>query len=988
MKKLTTLLQLNLKSYWNRSIRHQLVLAFSIVSLSLMLTFTALTFIQQRSFINQDSTDRATGLVLALASSSSSWVLANDVAGLQEVLAGFSGTPDLKLALVLNMRGEVLASTDATMIGKFVNDEVSLRMLASTAQTLVLIDQRSIVDVAQPIMAGGRQIGWGRIEISRASSNYRLKALGLAGLAFSLAAAMLAILIATALAKRLTRSMDHLIEVTKKVELGKHEVRSKIDRGDEVGQLANSFNRMLDVLHVSEENLNRINRLYAAWIESNEIALHESDGSVLLIRVCRVLAERVPFQFVCVGALEANNSITTIASAGTGSDYFRYINYSLDADKAEGQWPLASAIREGRQQIVNDFANSPLYVILGVETVKHHPRSVAAFPIYQSGKCFGGISVYSSTVDFFTPELISLMVGLADDISFKLTNVDLERQRQADLVQLERAAKVFEHSKEGILVTDSNNRIISINQSFTNITGYQPEEAIGKTPKILSSGRHDAAFFKDMWDAVIKHDGWQGEIWNKRKNGEIYPEDLTLISVRNDAGIVINFIAIFSDISERKLAQDRIQLLAHYDVLTGLPNRLLFNDRLEQALISAQRNQTTVALLFLDLDRFKNINDTLGHDAGDQLLQAAAERLLTCVREQDTVSRQGGDEFVAVLPGTNAEGAALVAQKMLEVIVQPYLIMGHELRISSSIGIAIYPEQASDAETLIKHADVAMYQAKASGRNKYLQFQPDMNNNAYERLNLEINLRVALEKNQFQLHYQPQVDLADGRIVGCEALIRWCHPDLGMVSPADFVPLAEETGLIGPMSDWVLKEALSQCRKWREAGLPELIMAVNLSALQFCEGDLQAQISGLLDKYAMPAKLLDLEITEGILMQGVERTLATLHALTALGVCISIDDFGTGYSSLSYLKRFPIQKLKIDQSFVRDVTIDSNDASMVETIIVMAHSLKLKVMAEGVETEEQAAFLRKSGCERAQGYLFGRPMPADKFTVLLKNGLV
>ncbi|MES2012543.1 MAG: EAL domain-containing protein [Pseudomonadota bacterium] len=974
----------SLKSYWHGSIRKQLVLSFSLVSLILIVSFSTLMYLHQRDFLYQASTDRAVGLAHALASSSTPWVLADDVAGLQEVLAGFSNTPDLKFALVLSLRGEVLAATDIAQIGRYVDDKVSLGLLSSGAEPVVLINHRAIVDAAQPILAGNRLIGWARVEMLRDSSNANLHALEVAGLGFSSIAIVLAFLIANMLARRLTRGLYDLKQVTKAVEQGQRDVRSTMPRKDEIGELAHSFNSMLDTLNDSEIKLNRINRLYAAWTDCNEITVQESDESVLLNSICRVLADRVPFELVWIGIPARDGWVSESAAAGVGIDSLSGIRISVNANRVEGQGPLGTAIRERAPKIFNDYINAPESALWGDRASKHKFCSAAAFPIFKGGECFGGIAVYSAEIGFFTPELISLMIGLSDDISFALTNRELERQRLADVVNLERAAKVFEHSKEGILVTDAHNNIISVNQSFTEITGYHPHEVIGKTPKILASGRHDEEFYKKMWDTLSQNGSWQGEVWNRRKSGEIYPEALTLISVKDDHGAQINYIAIFSDISERKLAEDRIQQLAHYDVLTGLPNRVLFNDRLVQSLIQAQRNKTPVALLFLDLDRFKQINDTLGHDAGDQLLQMVAVRLMECVREQDTVSRQGGDEFIAVLPGTDLEGAELVAEKMLELIVQPYAIAGHDLRISTSIGIAMYPDQALDADTLIKYADVAMYQAKESGRNKYLRFDPSMNSHSYERLTLENNLRVALERNQFQLYYQPQINLADGRIIGCEALIRWHHPEYGMVPPARFIPLAEETGLIGAISDWVLQEAIRQSHEWREAGLPELIMAVNLSALQFREGSLQDQVRRLLAEYALPASLLDLELTEGILMQGVERTLTTLHELTALGVKISIDDFGTGYSSLSYLKRFPIHKLKIDQSFVRDVTVDSNDASMVRTIIVMAHSLKLEVIAEGVETEEQANFLREAGCERAQGYLFGRPMPADAFAEMLK----
>jgi diguanylate cyclase (GGDEF)-like protein/PAS domain S-box-containing protein len=597
---------------------------------------------------------------------------------------------------------------------------------------------------------------------------------------------------------------------------------------------------------------------------------------------------------------------------------------------------------------------------------------------------YGCIAVYSSERNFFSPELIGLMGGLAGDITFALDNLDRESQQRAAAIKLEQAATVFEYSKEGIIVTDADNKIVSVNRSFVEITGYSAEEVIGRNPNILSSGHQGRDFYERMWAEIAETGSWQGEMWDRRKNGEVYPEALTIIRVKNVEGTVINHLAIFSDISERRLAQERIQQLAHYDVLTGLPNRVLFSDRLEQAMIFAQRNHSKISLLFLDIDRFKQINDTLGHGVGDQLLQSVGQRLLECVREQDTVSRQGGDEFIVVLADADAEGAELVADKIMHNITQPYMIEQHDLRITASIGIAVYPDHAQDCESLIKYADVAMYQAKESGRNCYLRFDPTMNASSYERLQLETALRGALERDELRIFYQAQVNLSDGRVVGCEALVRWQHPSLGMIYPEKFIPLAEETGLIVAINYWVLEQAVKQCRVWRDAGFEFLTMSVNLSALQFRQHNLLQQIRDLLQKYAVPASVLDLELTEGILMQGVERTLATLHELAAMGVIISIDDFGTGYSSLSYLKRFPIQQLKIDQSFVRDVTTDASDATMVRTIILMAHSLRLQVIAEGVETQEQVAFLRQCGCERAQGYHFSRPVSAAEFEKQLR----
>ena len=971
------------KRYWGQSVRHQLVLSFGFLSFILMVAFSYTVYTQQRDFLYKASTDRATRLARALASSSTSWVLADDVAGLQEILAGFSNTTDLKFALVLSMRGEVLASTDEDQIGHFINDRISLRLFAAKPERTVLIDQPSLVDVAWPIMAGDRQIGWARVETTRTSSNSNLLSITFSGMLFTIFSVIGAILIAYWLARRLTKSLHHLMAVTHAIQLGKRNVRSNIIQLDEVGQLADDVNRMLDSMNESETKLARLNRLYAAWTECSEIIVRQSNEQDLLDSICRVLVDRVPFELAWIGVPDQDEWVRPVASCGNGKAYLSDIKVSSKTSRAEGQGPLGYAIREGIPKIFNDFLGNPDSAPWATLASQLNYRSVAAFPIFRKEHCYGGIAVYSSEINFFTEESIKLISGLAEDITFALNNLDLEKQRRDDIVNLERAAKVFECSNEGILVTDATNHIISVNRSFTKITGYAPEDVIGLNPNILASGRQDEMFYQQMWESLSKTDNWQGEVWNRRKNGEIYPESLSIICVKGESGSVINYIAIFGDISERKAAEYRIQQLAHFDSLTGLPNRLLLNDRLEQSILYAQRNQSSVALLFLDLDRFKQINDTLGHGVGDQLLQTVSQRLMECVREQDTVSRQGGDEFIAVLPGTDGVGAELVAAKMLQVIVQPYSIEGHELRISSSIGIAIYPDHAQDSITLVKCADVAMYQAKEGGRNSYLQFNPTMSVSAYERLSLENNLRTALENNQFRLFYQPQVDLIDGRITGCEALIRWQHPELGMVSPANFIPLAEETGLIAPISDWVLEESMRQYKAWQHAGIHVPPIAVNLSPLQFRQRDLHEQVLNLLERYSLPPNMLELELTESILMTGVERTLATLHKLVALGVGISIDDFGTGYSSLSYLKRFPIQKLKIDQSFIRDVTHDGNDATMVRTIILMAHSLKLRVIAEGVETEEQATFLRESGCERAQGYLFGRPMPAAEFEKLI-----
>lgn len=964
--------------------RRQLAWSFGLVTLLAMAGFSYLTFIQQREFLYRADTERATNLANALASSSASWLLAKDLAGLQEVLQGFSETADLRLALVLSKQGEVLGATDARLVGRYVNDALSLSLLSAKEEPTTLIDQKELVDLAIPVMAGKRHIGWARVEMTRHRSNTNLAALQLNGMVFSLLAVGSAFLLALWLARRLTSSLYHLMAVTRAVEAGQRDVRATAVVKNEVGELASRFNAMLDTLNMSERQLSRLNRLYAAWTESSEIIVREKDANVLLKSICSVLADRVPFELVWIGVPDDDGWVKPIAVSGSGSEYLQIINISVDANKKEGLGPVGVALREGTPRILNQFLiDSTAYWHSAATRFNH--KSVGAFPLYRGAKVFGCLAVYSNEIEFFSSELIGLMSGLTDDITFALDNLDLEQEQRIAAIKLEQAATVFEHSKEGIMVTDPGNHIVSVNRSFTEITGYAQDEVVGKNPGFLASGRHDQDFYREMWESVVNTGSWQGEIWNRRKNNEIYPESITIICVKDAGGKVLNYLAIFGDITERKVAEERIQQLAHYDVLTGLPNRVLFNDRLEQAIIASQRNEEKLSLLFLDLDRFKQINDTLGHGVGDQLLQMVAQRLMHCVREQDTISRQGGDEFIAVLPDTDIHGAEMVAEKILQILIQPYLIEGHDLRISASIGIAVYPHHASDAETLIKYADVAMYQAKEAGRNRYLRFDSAMNASAYERLKLETALRVAVERKELRLFYQAQVSLEDGHICGCEALVRWQHPELGMISPASFIPLAKETGLIASIGDWVLEEALRQNSLWSKSGLQPLTVSVNLSSLQFKQRNLMEQVNQLLQKYALPPEALKLELTEGILMQGVEHTLTTLNALTAMGVGLSIDDFGTGYSSLSYLKRFPIQELKIDQSFVRDITTDHNDATMVRTIILMAHSLNLDVIAEGVETEEQAMFLKQCGCESAQGYYYSRPLPCEDFENLVRT---
>ncbi len=709
----------------------------------------------------------------------------------------------------------------------------------------------------------------------------------------------------------------------------------------------------------------------------------------LLRQVCGKLVSHWPYRMAWVGYTEADGAIRVMAAAGAAVSFLPETGLRWDGAADDGN-PVGACIRS--QRLVHVTEASAVEECSGIWkdfTLKIQAPSTLIQPLFVDNHCIGTLCVCSGLVDSFVSAVErTLLVLAAQQVGFSLGV-----QREQGLInamqnQMRLTATVFDNALDGIIVTDAQGVIVAVNPALLGITGYTEEELIGNTPRILQSGLQDKAFYTAMWQAITETGKWGGEVWNKRKNGDIYPELLNICSVRDEQQRVQNFVAVLTNISQQKKIESQLQRMAFHDDLTGLPNRALFKERLGSAIAHAHRNHEMLAVLSIDLDRFKLVNGSIGHSGGDALLQEIARRLVRSVRENDTVARQGGDEFTIILQSLSAAADALkAANKIMQVLAAPVMVGERELCVSASIGISFYPGDGDGFEALMKNAASAMHHAQEQGGSGFRLYAACMSSHFHERMVLEDDLRHALERNELTLLYQPQTELSSGRIVAAEALLRWQHPERGLILPDEFIPLAEQSGLILPIGEWVLRAACSSMQCWHDAGAPPLRIAVNLSARQFVQSSLIQTVTAALAESRLPARFLELEITESCLMPASGGALEILRTLKQMGVWITVDDFGTGYSNLSYLKKFPLDSLKIDQSFIHNTAIDHSNAAIVRAIIAMAASLGLDVVAEGVETEEQLQLVSHYQNIIVQGQFLGWPMPAAEFGQFLQKAV-
>lgn len=741
---------------------------------------------------------------------------------------------------------------------------------------------------------------------------------------------------------------------------------------------------------LADINLQRLTQLYAALSQCNQSIVHCSDEKQLFAEVCRDAVNFGGMTMVWIGMIDPlNKFIKPVASFGVGVEYLDGFEIPLDQDRSAWRSLTSRAIRDNKPVWCMDFQNDECTAVWRERGKQYGWNSLGVLPLCRHDVPVGALVVNSIHINFFDEAIRKLLIEMAMDISFALDRFANEAVRQQTELALQSSNAylqlIIDTEPDCVKIVNPLGELVEMNraglamleaETLGEVKGHRLQNFIMPEYRKAFLALHKRVMQGKTAKLVFEVTGLKG--------GRRWLETHA-VPMRDAAGKITALLGITRDITSHKVAEDRINYLANFDALTGLPNRHKMDEQLDYALKLAKRDNGKLAIMFIDIDHFKDINDTLGHQVGDTVLLEFAKRIRNSLRGEDTVSRLGGDEFILMLPGNDASGAAQVAQNLLQVAAAPYQNGVHDLSVTASIGIALYPEDGSTIEILSRNADTAMYLAKSDGRNAYRFFTPEMQAKAMRNAQVLSALRLALSKNQFEIYYQPQLTIQHSRVIGAEALLRWQHPELGSVSPAEFIPVAENNGLILAIGEWVLRNAMQQLKQWKDQGRTDLVIAVNLSAIQLRHPNLISMLQSIMEETGLPQSSLELELTESMAMHNPQDAVEVIRRLNDIGIGVSIDDFGTGYSSLSYLKRFKAYKLKIDQSFIRDITTDAEDRAIVAAIISMAKSLELQTIAEGVETAEQLAYLREQGCDEVQGYYFSKPLPAAQFEAFMAN---
>ena len=924
------------------SITRQLMLGIAVVHAVLMTVFVFDLVARERAFLSEQSQRQAQSLAATLAANGTSWVLANDVIGMEEVITAQYNYPGVRYAMFVDRDNRVLAYTDRSVVGQYLADEVSQRLLDAAPVPQLLIDRTEFNDAAAPIFSNEIHIGWARVGLSRGEIAQNLQQVTKGGLIYTAAAILIGSLFAWLMAHGLTGGVRTLSTQAERVRRGEQEVTFAVDRHDELGRLAQVFDRMLQTMNSREQEIARSNALLRSILDTSPDLIFFKDSQGVYLGCNNAFAE-------FVGRPEAE------IIGHTDFDLF----------SAE----VAEFFRDNDQKMLESGQR----------------RSNEEWLTYPDGR---RILVDTLKTPYYGPRDLALgVLGISRDITARHEVDEQLRYSQRMLEEAQRIGRIGSWDLDLVA-----NRLTWTREVY-HIFELDPDDVTPSYDGFLAAIHpEDRAMVDAAYrDSLRTRRPYKLEHRLLMQDGRIKYVEEQGETTFDTFGKALHSFGTVQDVTERHIThaeleqkQQHLDRLAHYDSLTGLPNRMLFRDRLEQSLLKARRRREQLAVLFVDLDEFKQINDSLGHAVGDLVLQQVARRFLTVVREEDSVARLGGDEFTVILESIQSvESVSQVAQKLIHVTQEPLLIDERELYVTTSIGISLFPGDGQDAETLLRNADTAMFKAKEQGRNAFHFYTEDMTEKAYDRILMETNLRNALRNGEFVLYYQPQFGLSGNVIVGLEALIRWKLPEGGMIAPGRFIPVAEESGLIIPLGTWVLRTAFRQARVWHEQGLLHGRIAVNLSGKQLYQRDLIDVIRNALVETGCEPEWIELEVTEGFVMKNPEQSIQLLGELRAMGFELSIDDFGTGYSSLAYLKQLPISKLKIDQSFVRGIPADNDDMAIARAVIALGRSLQLTTIAEGVETAEQRDFMLTEGCDEVQGYLFSHPLPEEKATQFL-----